>query len=386
VIVIQENRSFDNMFNGYPGANTVSSGELIDGSKIPLAPTSLTVPWDIDHTVASFLAAYNGGNMNGFGLESGGTNPPNGAYGYVPKSQTQPYWAMAQQYVLTDNLFASQLDESFTAHQFLISGQAGGTVNAPSAPPWGCDAPTGAFVRLLTPQRTLGGSVFPCFTYKTIADELDAKALPWRYYAPPLHTDLGGLAWTAFDAISAVRYGPDWANVVTPQTKVLADVASGTLGAVTWVVPDAADSDHSGSKSTTGPDWVASVVNAVGQSKFWNNTAIFVLWDDWGGWYDHVPPPQLDTYGLGMRVPMIVISPYAKKGYVSHVQYEMASVLKFVETTFGLAPLAASDSRAAPLDDCFDLTQNPRPFSAIPARASSSHFRAERPSGIPPDD
>jgi phospholipase C len=228
--------------------------------------------------------------------------------------------------------------------------------------------------------------VFPCFTYRTLGDELDDRHLPWTYYAPNLYADAGGLAWTAFDAIKGIRYGPDWKkNVITPETTVIGDVESGKLGAVTWVIPDWLNSDHSGNDSTTGPDWVAHVVNTIGASPFWRSTAIFIVWDDWGGWYDHVPPPQLDLYGLGIRVPLIVVSPYAKSGYVSHVQYEFGSILKFAETTFDLAPLAAADARANPLDDCFDFHQQPRRFTAIATRRPVSDLLSRTPSGRAPD-
>ncbi len=258
-------------------------------------------------------------------------------------------------------MFPSQLDESYTAHQFLIAAQAGGVVDAPNAAPWGCDAPPGTIIHEMTPARAWGTGVFPCFTYRTLGDELDDRGLPWTYYAPNLTADVGGLAWTAYDAINGIRHGPDWKkNIVWPETKVIGDVAAGKLGAVTWVVPDWVNSDHSGNDSTTGPAWVASVVNAIGASPVWRSTAIFIVWDDWGGWYDHVPPPQVDLFGLGIRVPLIVVSPYAKSGYVSHVQYEFGSILQFAETRFDLAPLAAADARANPHDDCFDFSQPPR--------------------------
>ncbi len=385
VIIVQENRSFDNIFHGFPGADTASSGLSHDGTRLTLRPQPFAVTWDIDHTMASFVAAYNGGKMDGFDLEVGGANPHDSEYSYIPKAEVQPYWDLASRYVLADRMFPSQIDESYTAHQFLIAGQAGGTVDAPNAAPWGCDAPAGTLIHLMTPTRTWGAGVFPCFTYKTLADELDARGLDWTYYAPNLLSP-GGLAWSAFDSIKSVRYGSEWSKrVLSPETRIIKDVAGGKLGAVTWVIPDWVNSDHSGNGSASGPSWVASVVNAIGNSPFWNTTAIFIVWDDWGGWYDHVPPPQVDLYGLGMRVPLIVVSPYAKSGYVSHVQYEFGSILRFAESTFDLAPLAGSDTRANPLDDCFDFTQPPRRFSTIAARRSAADLLSRKPSGRAPD-
>jgi phospholipase C len=193
--------------------------------------------------------------------------------------------------------------------------------------------------------------------------------------------------WSAFDAIAPVRYGYEWAtNVVSPETRVLSDINNGYLANMTWVVPDMKNSDHSSSLSASGPDWVASIVNAIGRSKFWKSTAIVVVWDDSGGWYDHVPPPQLDYDGLGNRVPMIVISPYARRGYVSHTQYEFGSILKLAEERFGLPPLAASDRRANGLLDCFDFARPPRPFTPIGVHITTAQFENETPSLRPPDD
>ncbi|HEU5479852.1 MAG TPA: alkaline phosphatase family protein, partial [Candidatus Tumulicola sp.] len=161
------------------------------------------------------------------------------------------------------------------------------------------------------------------------------------------------------------------------------------LPAVSWVIPDGVDSDHSNGGQDNGPDWVASVVNAIGESSYWNSTAIIVVWDDWGGFYDHVPPPQLDSVGLGFRVPLIVLSPYAKTGYVSHTQYEFGSILKFVESTFGLPSLGTTDVRANNLTDAFDFNQQPRkfvPIKTLNARHDRRYFLMRPPSLEPVDD
>jgi phospholipase C len=239
----------------------------------------------------------------------------------------------------------------------------------------------------MQPNHTVTGGIFPCLSYPTLANELDAAGVSWRYYAPQVFGgDAGGLVWSAFDAIKPVRYGPDWvAHVVSPETKFLSDVAAGQLAGVTWIVPDLANSDHAGSGSASGPEWVASIVNAVGQSPFWKSSAILIVWDDWGGWYDHVPPPQLDRFGLGVRVPFLIVSPFAKRGVVSHTQYESGSILKFAESAFGLAPLAASDKRATPLDDAFTFGGTPRAFVPLATRRTATDFVREAPSMKVPD-
>jgi len=393
VFVIQENRSFDNLFHGYPGADTVSSGVTSTGQTITLGQAGLEAPIGIGHGLSDFLAAWDQGKMDGFNLEAGGKSYL--PYAYVPQREVQPYWQMAGQYVLADHMFASNIDASFVAHQYLIAGQAGGTVDFPLTN-WGCTGGPTDLIHLLTPQRTYGRSVVACFDYQTLADELVAKGFSWRFYAPPAAVP-GGL-WSAYQAINhicgqisrvnGVCTGPSFvANVISPETQVLTDVSDGKLANVTWVVPDFANSDHTGSLSTTGPSWVASVVNTIGSSKFWPHTVIFVLWDDWGGWYDHVAPPQLDDDGPGLRVPMLCISPFAATGPVNHTQLEFGSLLRLAEDAFGLGRLAASDTRATSAAvGCLNFAQAPRAFAPITAPLRVNDFLRRPHSYRAPDD
>jgi phospholipase C len=402
VLIIQENRSFDNLFNGFPGADTVRTGRRHDGSAVALHPISLTVPVDVDHARQSFLNSYNGGLMNGF--DTIGTLPRQRTgdfpYAYVPQSETKQYWEFAHDFTLADRMFASVGGPSFPAHQYLIAGMSGRAIDNPTRTAnnvfwWGCDSPPDVTVREIgSDGRADGAAVFPCFDYRTLADVMDEHQVSWRSYAP-VANDLGSI-WSAFDAIHHIRYGPDWnANVVTPQTRVLTDIASGALPSMSWVTPDFRSSDHEAygiggqreaERMDLGPQWVATVVNAIGRSRYWDDTVVIVVWDDWGGWYDHVRPPHLDAMGLGIRVPMIVISPYAKHGYVSHVQHEFGSILKLAEEVFGLPTLGATDARADDLSDCFDFTQPPRPYVPIATAVSAADFIAMPPSNIPPDD
>lgn len=412
VIVVQENRSFDNLFQGYPGADSAVSGYAHDGARVALVPVSLRAGYDLSNGFRDFERSFDHGKMDGWDLRfttarAGAVIPLNAAqypqYAYVPHTESAPYFALAREYVLADRMFQSNIDQSFAAHLYLISGQAGGTANVPDGRPWGCDASPGTGVITLTGSRRLARYVFPCFDFKTLGDELDAAGASWRYYAPqavsaarwrrflngggwPLHQGPDfGQVWNAYDAVAHIRYGPAWAtNIVTPETQILHDVRRGTLANVTWVVPSWADSDHALSLSDTGPSWVTAVVDAIGQSRFWSTTVIFVTWDDSGGWYDHVPPPQVDFDGLGVRVPFLVISPYAKHNYVSHTQYEFGSVLKFAEQVFGLDSLSNSDRRANSLVDCFDFSRAPMKFTPIRSKYDFGHFWTERPSGSPP--
>ncbi len=380
--VVQENRSFDDLFQGYPGADTVSSGKDSYGQTIKLQPISLATMYEIDHSAFAMFQACNGRaklpgtkcRMNGFNLERMYGSFLDGQYARVPHRESKPYFDMAHEWVLADRMFASQLDESFVAHQYIIAAQAQSSVDVPFYY-WGCGGGKTDQVEMIKQNRKYGGVQRPCFDYQTLGDELDAAGLEWRFYTSKYTKPFSGL-WSGYQAVRHIYYGPDWKkDVITPQKLFLTDVAAGNLASFTWITPPCPDSDHPDCGGGLGPSWVASIVNAVGESKFWKNTVIFVQWDDWGGFYDHVPPPHKGYDGLGFRVPLLVISPYAKESYVSHVQYETASVLRFAEDLFGLPQLSAADARAtSPAADCLDLTQKPRKFVPIGAPQDAGFF------------
>jgi phospholipase C len=385
VIIVQENRSFENLFAGWPGADAPLTG-MVAGQSKPIRLKAIPfLHHDIDHLWKNAMDDWDNGKMDGFENNlSHGLPTGDFPYAYLRHDAIRPYRAMAGQYVLADHMFPAMFGGSFTAHLTLVAGMTNETpvkavVDLPNGSPWGCDAPSGTTTPSLDPQRVItpGGAGVPCFTqFDTMADTLDEKGVSWKYYAPNV---LKYAAWSAFDAIKAVRYGPDWTKVQTPEWTVLLDAGSGNLPSVSWVTPNATDSDHPGEGTDYGPSWVAAVVNTIGKSKDWDSTAIIVVWDDWGGWYDNVPPPQPDFKGLGIRVPCIIISPYAKKGYVSHVQYEFGSILHFTEQVFGLRPLGPAsagytDLRANSMLDAFDFTQKPRPYVVIPAKYPTSRY------------
>jgi phospholipase C len=397
VIIVQENRSFDNLFHGAKGADTRSYGFDSSGQKIKLVPIGLETNWDIDHSSNSFFQACDGQGsfpgtnckMDGFDKEWTGCG--NGCpyahpqYGYVPKSEAKPYFDMARRYVLADRMFASNFDgSSFISHQYIIGAQASSAVNYPRGE-WGCDGGPSDTVSLVTQQRQISGNEQACFDNATLGDELDGAKISWGFFTASLNGD--GNIWSAYQAIKHIRYGNDWStDIITPQTQFFNAIQNNALPTVSWVTPTCENSDHAGCGSNSGPQWVASLVNAVGQSKYWNSTAIFIMWDDYGGWYDHVPPPLEDYDGLGMRIPLLIISPYAKKGFVSHVQYEHGSILRFIEDQFGLARLSASDARAnSPAADCFDFSKPPRAFSPIPSALDAQYFIHRPLDHRPPD-
>jgi phospholipase C len=316
----------------------------------------------------------------------------------VQRSLVQPYWDMANQYVLADEMFPTEFGGSFTAHLTLVAGTDNlndnddkAEVNFPTIL-GDCDAPPGTTTQTIDTARHISlNGPFPCFNqFHTMARSLDDAGVSWKYYVNKL---INAGNWAPFEAIKYVRDGKDWKNdIVVPQTKVLTDAANGNLASVSWVTPSKADSDHPGDHSPRGPSWVASVVDAIGKSSYWDSTAIIVVWDDWGGWYDNAAPPQLDFRGLGLRVPCLIISPYAKTNYVSHTQYEFGSILKFIEEVFPnvgvLGPTSEgyTETRAASLDDAFDFTQAPRTFKAIHHKYPPSVFLNEPPSNETVDD
>jgi phospholipase C len=400
VIIIQENRSFDNLFATYPGADGTRYGLLHTGKLFKLTKAPL-VGQELMHVYPGYLIEYDGGKMDGFDQiffgSDGNPSKPAGTYPlrYVDPEQIAPYWAMAKNYALADHMFQTQGSASFTAHQELI---AGGTaisptkslIDLPSTGPWGCDGPSKGSQREVTSYITtsleffFNKGPFPCLSYKSLADLLDPEGVSWKYYAPPMQPGSSGQIWNAFDAIRKVRYGPDWANVVWPETAVFKDIAANKLPAVSWVIPCGYNSDHA-SHIDTGPSWVAGVVNAIGKSRAWSSTAIVVVWDDWGGYYDNVAPPFIDNQGgLGFRVPMLAISPYSKTvGYVSHTQYEFGSILRFIEDNWKLGSLGATDVRSTSIADMFDVTKPPRAFVPIPSVQWSPCPPGQ---DLPPDD
>jgi phospholipase C len=418
VIVVQENRTFNNFFATFPGADGTTTGKILkntnckprirhDGT-VALTKSPLIDPQDMNHSYKTgYLIAYDGGKMDGFDRVNynAGKGLPECLvpYQYTDPMQIQPYWQMAMQYTLAEHMFTTQASDSFTAHQDLIAGD---TVVEPNramvdlpgcsgACMWGCDAPHGARIHLITAGnqylKTLGPA--PCskefkVKYRTLRDLLDAHSVSWRYYVPPCgspcntqkSTNFGQLM-NAFDVVAPVRYGSEWGTkVVWPETTIFSDISGNALPAVSWIVPIDKNSDHPGITQDDGPSWVASIVNAIGESPYWDSTAIVVVWDDWGGFYDNYAPPVKDYGGLGFRVPALIISPYARPGYISKTQYEFGSILRYIEDNFNLGTLGppSTDKRATSIIDSFDYTQSPIKFKPITSSHDKAYFLHEK--------
>lgn len=439
MIIFQENRTPDNLFQDpvliSRGADIKQAGLDSNGNTIQLTPIDLGTNgenpdyYDVNHSHASFLDLYNGGQMNGENLvplscNSGIPNcppnpvPTNYQYRYVNPADVAPYFQMAEQYTFGDRMFQTNEGPSFPAHQFILSGTSAPTATSTSfassnvnpGPVAGCIAPPGSTVQMINPQGVEGSPTYPCFEHQTLTDLLDNAGVTWRYYAP-----MAGSIWTAPDAISHICQpqtqsggtlactGPDWVNNVSLPNKttgtggpaqVLTDIANGQLPEVTWVIPNGQESDHAGLNDGSGPSWVASVVNAVGDSPYWDNMVIFITWDDWGAWYDHVPPPQVLVncaqwgcgYVYGFRVPLVIVSPHAKTQYISHVNHDFGSILKFIEQQYGLPSLGYADAPADNFSDCFDFSQSPTPFQMIQAPLKADHFLNDHRPPTDPDD
>jgi phospholipase C len=426
VVIFQENRTPDNLLQDpvliKNGADIHNSGVNSQGQTIPLSPVDLGTTgsnpqnYDLSHTHSAFVSMYDGGRMDGadrIPCSPAANCPPNAhpnpQFVYVNPSDVQPYFALAEQYTFGDRMFQTNQGPSFPAHQFIISGTSAPTAtsnlfaaeNLNVASPFaGCIALPGTTVALVDPTGKESSAQYPCYEHPTLTDLLEAKGLSWRYYAPG-----AGSIWTGPDAIqhicqpqtkngSLVCTGRAWSNVIIPEKQVLTDIANNQLAAVSWVIPDGRASDHPGVNDGSGPSWVASIVNAIGNSAYWSNTAIIITWDDWGGFYDHVPPPKVLLnctqwgcgYVYGFRVPLIMVSPYAKPAYISHTSHDFGSILKLIEENFGLQSLNYADAYADDLSDCFNFSQTPLTFQTIPAPMSAEQFLNDHRPPTDPDD
>jgi phospholipase C len=455
VIIFQENRTPDNLFQGLcippfgqssscsinptPSQYDIASVGADFTGPITLSPIDLgtvgTNPdnYDLDHSHPAFvemcdlMTSTGACKMDGASLirtscATGvtGCAPANPQFKYVIPTDVQPYLTMAHTYTFADHMFQTNQGPSFPAHQFIISGTSAPTATSNlfvaenGSNNGGCISLPNVTVRLIDPtgneNNPLYPPIYPCFEHPTLTDVLQNANLTWRYYTPT-----AGYIWTGPNAIQHICVpnvpppngtactGPDWTNnVVLTNTRVLTDIAKGELANVSWVIPTGFASDHALMNDGSGPSWVASIVNAIGSSSYWSNTAIIIAWDDWGGWYDHVAPPQILQgsncaqwgcgYVYGFRVPMIVISPYAKPAYISHVDHDFGSILKFIENTYGLPPISTvnggyADSNALDdLSDCFNFSQTPRQFQPIDAPLKADYFMNDKRPPTDPDD
>lgn len=375
VFIIKENHSFDNYFGKFPGANGATQGPMSDGQIIQLGPMPDITSHGYGHTTENALTAMDNGKMDSFDLlDEGNENGDTLAYRQFDQNGIPNYWYYAQHFVLADNMYSSLHGPSYPNHLYTVGAQNDGVIDLPGDPTQpkhhassgGCDAPATVSVRQIDSEGNIDAS-FPCFDFTTLADSMDDANPPisWKYYAPSEGQQ--GYVFSVLDAINHIRNSSLWAEHVVPDTNFVNDALTGNLPAVSWIVTGKGD-EHPPDSTCYGENWSVQQINAVMQGPDWNTTAIFVIWDDFGGQYDHVPPPTVDGYGLGMRVPLLVISPYAIPGHISHTQYELSSVLKTIEERFNLPFLTQRDTQANDLLDSFNFNQTPNPPQVLQQR------------------
>jgi phospholipase C len=370
VFILKENRTFDQYFGTYPGADGATSAPISTGQTIPLFHMPDPALRDISgHGWFDAITGSDGGNMDAFDLIPGGND--NGdllGMSQLTQQDIPNYFLYAQHFVLADKMFSSFNGASYANHLYMVGGQAGGafTVPAPAQQnSWGCDANPGTTVYVWD-NDDLVTHPFPCLDFNTMADSLQNAGISWKYYAPG--KGFAGYVYNTFDSVSHIRNGPLWASNVVSDTQFITDAKNGTLPAVSWLNTADSTNEHPPNAACAGENWTVNQLNALMQGPDWPTTVVFIAWDDFGGFYDHVVPPVVDKFGLGPRVPLLIISPYSRAGYISHTQYEFASILKFIEVRFGLPALTNRDLVANNMLDSFDFNQNPLPPLLLQAR------------------
>jgi phospholipase C len=380
VFIVKENRSFDHLFGRFPGADGVRVADD-HGVIRPLTPANdQRQIADILHSYGAQIQSLDGGKMDGFNLSA---NADQYAFTQFRPNQAPNYFSYAHRFVLSDRFFASAIGPSFPNHLFSIAAQSGGTHDNPDrsvselrlqlaaglAKSWGCDiGPSGT----IPVYDSVGGvkNIPPCFDFETEGDLLSTHDIPWSDYAAT--NQQYGYLWSAYSAMRRYREHPKrWAAHIRPVGNLISDIRNDLLPPVSWVTPRGEVSDHPGSDNSFchGENWTTQVLNAIETSPMWKDTAVFLTWDEWGGFYDHVRPPSVDSLGLGFRVPLLVISPYAKSGTVDHRLGEFSSVLRFIEDNWGLSPyMTHRDRRASNLSYDFDFGQEPLSPKPVPLR------------------
>ena len=412
VIITQENRSFDSYFGTYPGADGIpmQGGKPRACSPDPRTHACARPYHDSKdrnaggpHDHVNALRDIDGGKMDGFQAEARrgrtkacGAQTPSctvapskpDVMGYHDSREIPNYWSYARHFVLQDHMFESSSSWSLPAHLYLTSAWSARC--AKPGDPMSCTS------TLTAPFGASGGSHGVDFPWTDLTYLLHRYGVSWRYYvlkggkpdcdegamicAPERQDALTPSIWNPLLRFDTVREDNQLTNIV-PVRRFYSDAQRGTLPAVSWVMPNQRVSEHPPALVSTGQRYVTHVINSIMRSPDWSSTAIFLVWDDWGGFYDHVKPPVVDGQGYGLRVPGLVISPYARSGYVDHQILSFDAYLKFIEDDFlngqRLDPRTDGrpDSRptvrenAAKLGDLasdFDFSRQPLPPLILP--------------------
>jgi phospholipase C len=260
--------------------------------------------------------------------------------GYMDSTIIPNYWEYAHEFTLCDAFFSSLTGPSMPNHLYAVAGQSGGLVDNDKI----YNVPTRGNVGI--------------FSFPSVIELLGQSGVSWKYYNDSA-TPTAETLWNPLPGFQAYAGDPDLSQNLVQTAQFYTDLSGGTLPQVCWLAPNVLESEHPPGDVTIGMWYVTALVNAVMQSTYWNNCAIIIMWDDYGGFYDHVPPIQTDQYGFGFRVPAIVISPYSISGAIIHTQYDLTSPLKLIETKFGLSPLTTRDGASNTMLECFNFAQTP---------------------------
>jgi len=399
VIIDQENHSFDNVLGKLcvkaglaqvfrDKCDGVTQGKLPDGSPIPLGRASDIVP-EVAHTIKAQQTAIDGGKMDGFALMhmcGPDTQPPYQCYTQFSPEQIPNVASLARSFVISDRTFEMRATPSWAGHMALAAATIDGfegdnptPTQFGNGPGWGCDSykdarwsDGGPFISVPSCiPNMLGQGPYrpsPVSYVPTIFDRLDAAGQNWKIYGGTGKPGGSGYAWTICPTFYECLGSSQSGNVVRA-SRIITDAQYGRLPKFTIVTPIASNSQHNRNSMALGDNWIGSVVSAIENGPDWSSTAIFLTWDDCGCFYDHVPPPNSEQ---GIRVPMIIISPFAKPRFTDSNDATFASLLAFAEHTFGLPPLTSEDATAYDYHHSFNFKQAalapvPMTQTAIPA-------------------
>lgn len=357
VYLLQEGHTFDNYFGTYGhGSDGIPAGvcmavDLSDPKLGCIKPFHLSgrAVTGLDHNPIVYRGQYNGGRMNGFAsiLRLRGVDPAE-VMGYYDGRDIPYYWNLADDYVLFDRFFSSAADGSGANHMFWVAGYPG------------------------DPHDTPRGGV----TRPTIFDRLEKAGVSWKLYAtnPKITYRRHGKGdrdsqVASVPLLDDARFldDPKLASHIVPLSQYYRDLANGTLPAVSYIALSGAN-EHPPGSVQSGERLVRTLINSLTASREWSSSAFLLAYDEWGGWYDHVRPPKVDALGYGFRVPALLVSPYARHGYVDHTTLDITSGLKFIEENWGVAPLTRRDALASNLTSAFDFSTPPQPARIVSAQ------------------
>jgi phospholipase C len=366
IYLMLENRSFNNLFGTFPGVMG-STGGVMNGKEIPLVTCPDWLPGDLPHDRAAYLNCVADGKLDGFNTGTYGI----WSYSQMNEHQVPNYWEWAREYALSDNFFASAAGPSYPNHYFFIAGTSGGSIDNPenikvsqledgkTFKSWGCDAVGDETYVFVKDERGDMAKHDTCFNFPTVGQQLTQKGIDWAYYSAVQGQT--GYFWNAYNGISDVFHTDLWHEHMHPVDNIVEDIKANRLPPVTWITPRFELSDHPPFSTGFSHNWVTDIVNAVMRSDAWEHTALFLTWDEWGGFYDPVLPPTIDPIGLGFRVPLLTISPYTKRGYIDHEQGEFSTPLRFISDNWGLPHLTDRIAKTHDMSRLFNFKGKPRP-------------------------